>query len=137
MSTKIAEPFTEEQWLKFVQQKLLKFIECQNCHKKSVIPAAVCTKCGSRNVTWKQTSGKGTIYTYTITAVPPPELQAIAPYATGVVELQEGLRINGIITGVEKVDSFPADLIGKAVTVNFLELEGKSIISFKLSAENI
>jgi uncharacterized OB-fold protein len=134
MSIKTAEPLTEEQWLKFLQQKLLKFVECQNCHKKSVIPAAVCTKCGSHDVTWKQASGKGTIYTYTITAVPPPELQAIAPYAAGVIELKEGLRINGIITGVPNVNLFPADLIGKAVTLEFLELEGKAVVSFKLAA---
>ncbi len=134
MSTKAAEPFTEEQWLKFVQQKVLKFVECQSCHKKSVIPSAVCSKCGSRNAAWKQVSGKGTIYTYTITTVPPPELQAIAPYVAGVIELQEGLRINGIITGVAKVDSFPADLIGKPVTLDFLEIDGKAVVSFKLTA---
>ncbi len=134
MSTKAAEPFTEEQWLKFVQQKVLKYVECQSCHKKSVIPAAVCPKCGSRNAAWKQVSGKGTIYTYTITTVPPPELQAIAPYVAGVIELQEGLRINGIITGVPNVSSFPANLIGKAVTLDFLELDGKAVISFKLAA---
>ncbi len=134
MSTKTAEPYTEEQWLKFVQQKVLKYVECQNCHKKSVIPSAVCSKCGSHDAAWKQVSGKGTIYTYTITMVPPPELQAIAPYVAGVIELQEGLRINGIITGVKKVDSFPADLIGKPVTLDFLELDGKAVISFKLAA---
>ena len=133
MSTKpITDPFTEEQWLKYVQQKVLKFVECQNCHKKSIIPSAVCTKCGSRNVTWKQISGKGTIYTYTITVVPPPELQAIAPYAAGVIELAEGLRINGIITGVPDVGSFPSNLIGKAVTLDFLELDGKVVVTFKL-----
>ncbi|OLS13385.1 MAG: hypothetical protein RBG13Loki_2981 [Promethearchaeota archaeon CR_4] len=134
MSAKTNEPFTEEQWLKFVQQKQLKFVECQDCHKMSVIPFAVCTTCGSRNITWKQASGQGSIYTYTITAVPPPELQAIAPYVAGVVELQEGLRINGIITGVENVNSYPADLVGKTVSIEFLELDRKSILAFRLNA---
>jgi uncharacterized OB-fold protein len=134
MSIKVAEPLTEEQWLKFVQQKMLKFVECQNCHKKSVIPAAICPKCGSHKVTWKQVSGKGTIYTYTITTVSPPELQAIAPYTAGVIELQEGLRINGIITGVPNVNLFPADLIGKEVMLDFLDIEGKNVVAFKLAA---
>jgi hypothetical protein len=126
-------PFTEEQWIKYSQEKELKIVECQNCGNKVIVPAPACKKCGSRDLAWKDTSGAGTIYTYTVTAVAPPELTAIAPYVAGIIDLEEGIKISAIITGVTLGSEPPEDLIGKPVQLDFLELEDRKVLAFRLA----
>lgn len=125
-------PFTEEQWIKFTQNKELKYIECQGCGARVITPAPSCKKCSSRDLAWKEVSGAGTIYTYTVTAVAPPELASIAPYVAAIVELAEGVKINGIITGVPLGATPPDDLIGKPVQLDFLDIEDRKVIAFRL-----
>src|SRR5271157_4319729 len=112
------EPFTEEQWIKFAQTGAIMFAECQSCGNRALVPALTCKKCGSPELAWKQTSGIGSVVTYTITTVSPPELCAITPYVAAMVELEEGFRINGFITGIPLDNGFPEDLIGKSVTLD-------------------
>ena len=126
-------PFTEEQWIKFAQNKELKYVECQNCNNRVIVPAPTCKKCGSRDLAWKDTSGAGTIYTYTVTSVAPPELAAIAPYVAGIVELEAGIKISSLITGVTLGPTPPEDLIGKPVQLDFLELEDRKLLAFRLA----
>jgi uncharacterized OB-fold protein len=54
---------------------------------------AFCPECQSDAVTPAPLSGGGTIYSYTIVRAAPPGYLGEAPYAIGVVELDEGLRI--------------------------------------------
>ncbi len=126
-------PFTEEQWVKYKQDRKLMYVECEDCRAKTCIPNPRCNVCGSTKLLWKESQGTGNIYTYTITFVPPPHLAAIAPYVAAVVTLEEGVRINGIINGVSNIEACPDDLIGKPVKLDFLELDGTSVIAFKLA----
>ena len=48
---------------------------------------------GRRNLQWKETSGKGELYSYTVTYVPTPGFEDRVPYVIGMVELDEGVRI--------------------------------------------
>ena len=56
-------------------------------------PRANSVRTGKRNLQWKATSGKGELYSFTITHVPTPGFEARAPYAIGMIELDEGVRI--------------------------------------------
>ncbi|MHA1734136.1 MAG: Zn-ribbon domain-containing OB-fold protein [Promethearchaeota archaeon] len=125
-------PFTEEQWVKFKMEKRLAYVECRECGSKTVIPMGRCKKCGSGELDWKESAGRGKIYTYTITFVPPPQLASIAPYVSAVVELAEGVRLNGIVTGIPNVNSCPDDLVGKDVTLEFQEVEDATVVAFHL-----
>jgi hypothetical protein len=49
------------------------------------------------------------------------------------VDLDDGVRINGIVTGLELANNFPDDLIGKQVQISFIELEGRVILGFRLN----
>ncbi len=65
-------------------------------------PRANSVRTGRRNLQWKATSGRGTLYSYTITHVPTPGFEDKAPYIIGLVELDEGVRIVANILNVEK-----------------------------------
>ena len=63
---------------------------------------SVCT--GKRNLQWKPTSGKGELYSFTITHVPTPGFEARAPYVIGMIELDEGVRIIANLVNIEIED---------------------------------
>lgn len=52
---------------------------------------SVCS--GKRNLRWRRASGKGTLYSCTVTHVPTAGFDGKAPYVIGLIELDEGVRI--------------------------------------------
>jgi uncharacterized OB-fold protein len=76
----------------------------------------MCDKCGSLAWEWARSSGKGKVYTWTVTYQPlHPGFAGDVPYAGVIVELEEGPRI---VTWVSDVK--PEDLtIGLPVEVWF------------------
>ena len=59
----------------------------------------MCDNCFSQDFEWLQISGKGKLVTYTVIHVAPQQFQVLAPYAVGIVELENGLKIPGMIQG--------------------------------------
>jgi uncharacterized OB-fold protein len=98
MST--TEPFTIEQFYKFLAQGKLMAGKCQRCGKIHLPPRPLCDNCFSQQFTWIPVSGKGKLATYTVIHIAPTQFQAIAPYAVGIVQLENGLKIPGMISGV-------------------------------------
>jgi len=97
MSTK--EPFTIEQFYKFLSQQKLMASRCLKCGKIHLPPRPMCDNCFSQDFEWLQISGKGKLVTYTVIHVAPQQFQVLAPYAVGIVELENGLKIPGMIQG--------------------------------------
>jgi uncharacterized protein len=93
-------PFTIEQFYKFLSQCKLMAGKCQKCGKIHLPPRPLCDNCYSQEFAWKEISGKGRLLTYTIIHVAPPQFQALAPYTVGIVELENGLKLPGMISGV-------------------------------------
>jgi len=83
--------------------------ECQECHVLRHPPLPECPSCqrqghGSR-LGWREVSGKGTVYTYTV--VRHPTHFAFAdkvPYVLAIVELAEGPRLVTALTGAAPED---------------------------------
>ena len=48
---------------------------------------------GRRNLEWREASGKGTVYTYTVSRRAPPPFKNVSPFVIATVELPEGVRI--------------------------------------------
>jgi len=79
-------------------------------------------------------SREGTLYSYTVQHYQPPALFRMAdwaPYAIGSVELPEGLRVMGMLTGCE-----PASLtIGMAVELTvetlYRDVQGREVQTYK------
>ncbi|MCW4018184.1 MAG: Zn-ribbon domain-containing OB-fold protein [Candidatus Bathyarchaeota archaeon] len=98
MSTQTA--FTIEQFYKFLSEGKLMAAKCQKCGKIHLPPRPICDNCYSQDFVWKEVSGKSKLLTYTVIYVAPAQFQALAPYAVGIVQLENGLKLPGVISGV-------------------------------------
>jgi uncharacterized OB-fold protein len=78
---------------------------CKDTGQFQHYPRPVSIFTGSRNLEWREVSGKGTIYACTVIRVPGPGLEGRLPLSVATVELDEGVRILGNIldTDAEKV----------------------------------
>ena len=79
----------------------LRLQRCDGCGVWRHPPRVLCGRCGSEAWSWTAASGRGVVYTWTIThqALFPP-FAADVPYAVAVVELDEGPRIVTAVRGV-------------------------------------
>ena len=108
-------PLTEPYW-QGAQQGKLKIQACQDCGARQFPPSAHCQKCGSGSLAWKDVSGRGSVYTFTVAERPPhPIFVDHCPMVIAVVELEEGPRMMTNVAGCE-----PNEVsIGMAVVVDF------------------
>ncbi len=108
-------PFTIEQFYKFLAQGKLMAGKCAHCGKIHLPPRPLCDNCFHQTFTWMEIAGKGKLLTYTVIHVAPEQFQALAPYAVGIIELENGLKLPGMITDV------PHDQlqIGMPLTIDF------------------
>ena len=108
-------PFTIEQFYKFLAQGKLMAGKCLKCGKIHLPPRPLCDNCFSQEFEWMEVSGKGKLLTYTVIHIAPPQFQAMAPYAVGIVQLENGLKIPGMISGVAHEQL----KIGMKLTIDF------------------
>jgi uncharacterized OB-fold protein len=84
----------------------LRFQRCSDCATWRHVPREMCAECGSWNWEWAQSSGRGTLFTWTIAERPlHTGFVDAVPYASVVIEMEEGVRIVS-----EVVDVAPGDL---------------------------
>jgi uncharacterized OB-fold protein len=93
-------PFTIEQFYKYLAQGKLMAGKCQKCGKIHLPPRPLCDNCFGQEFTWIEIQGKGKLVTFTVIHIAPTQFQALAPYAVGIVQLENGAKIPGMITGV-------------------------------------
>ncbi len=76
------------------RDKKLLIQKCSDCEKYIFYPRMACPFCFSDNIEWVETSGKGTIYSFTVVEsnAPSPFVQDM-PYVIAVVILEEGVRM--------------------------------------------
>lgn len=100
-------------WDAASQGKLL-IKKCNACGEVHFYPRNICPFCFSDQTEWQESSGRGTIYTYSVMR------RAPVPYAIAYVELAEGPRI---MTNIVDCD-LDAIKIGQAVRLVFKPSEG-------------
>ena len=84
----------------------LRFQRCSECGTWRHLPRFMCAQCGSERWSWELSSGRGRVYSWTVThQAMHPAFAAEVPYAVLVVELDEGVRMVGRLR-----DLLPADL---------------------------
>jgi len=94
-------PFTIESFYRFVSEKKLMAAKCSKCETLLLPPRPVCTKCFSTDFEWVKLKGRGKLLSYTVIHVSPAQFQSMAPYMVGIVELEDGPYLPGMIRGVE------------------------------------
>ncbi len=74
---------------------------CTSCDHRQFPPKLLCASCGERPH-WLDTAGTGTINTFTIVrrhGVEP--FASLAPFVLAMIDLPEGVRLMGNVTGVD------------------------------------
>ena len=70
------------------------FQRCTACGTFRHPPRILCAECASDQVSWVPSTGRGTIFSWTVThQAPHPAFASEAPYAVVVTELEEGVRL--------------------------------------------
>ena len=119
----VPTPDSRPFWNGLAEQKIL-LKHCRDCECVFHYPRITCPNCLSSDLEWKQASGQGTLYTYTISRRPTHPLFADeVPQFMAVVELEEGPRITSTLLNV------PEDKIqiGMALTPVFEHNEKEKI----------
>ena len=86
-----SEPF----WKAAAEGRLL-IMHCKACDRPYFYPRRYCPRCWSDDTEWRDASGRGTLYTYSIIHQNPmPPFREWGPYAVVLVDLDEGVRMMG------------------------------------------
>jgi len=85
-------------WREMPQRYRLEAGKCKKCGKLHFPPRIICNGCRSKEFETIKLSREGKLITYTIIHVGPSQFVAQVPYAIGVVELKEGVKILSQIT---------------------------------------
>ena len=102
-------------WFNCSRNKLV-LQRCSDCRTTQYYPRNVCTSCGSSNIKWVDSAGKGTVYSYTVVhRAPSPAFSQCVPYVLAIIQLNEGPRMMSNIVNCD-----PGDVrIGMDVEVDF------------------
>ncbi len=95
------DDFSIKRFLKYISEGELKGLKCNKCSNIIAPPRLKCNICGSSEFKWVDLSGKSRLLTYTIIHVPPKKFASESPYAIGIVQLDEGPRLEARITGFD------------------------------------
>ena len=124
-------PFSDISYEQYLNEEKLMGSRCKKCKALFVPPRAICVKCYSSEMEWVEMNGTGQLAAFTCITVAPPFMMAQGydrkhPYCSGVVELEEGARVDARIEGVDATR--PEEIkIGMPLRVKFLhQVEGEN-----------
>jgi len=128
-------PFNDISYERFLSQDRLMGSKCKKCGVLSLPPRSICINCYRSELEWVEMKGKGKLAAFTCIAIGPPFMiregyDRNHPYVSGVVELEEGVKVVARIEGVDA--SKPETIkIGTPLEVEFLHRgEGENSTTF-------
>jgi uncharacterized OB-fold protein len=80
-------------WREIPQRYRLEAAKCTKCGKVHYPPRLICNECKGREFETEELPRDGKLLTYTVIHVAPPGLSDETPFAVGVVELENGVRL--------------------------------------------
>jgi len=128
-------PFTDLSYEQFLNEERIMGCRCKKCQALYLPPRPICIKCFGDEMEWVEMKGKGKLAAFTCIGIGPPFMMEEGfdrnnPYCSGVVELEEKVRIDARIEGFD--NSKPETIkVGTPVTVQFLHRgEGENMRTF-------
>jgi len=91
--------FSVKSFNDFLSEGMIMGSRCKGCGAVSLPPRPICPKCGDNDPEWIELEGRGTIQTYTVIHVPLTRMKDRCPYISGIVKLDAGPSISGLILG--------------------------------------
>ena len=111
-------PTPSRYWREIPQRYRLEAGKCKACGFIAFPPRVVCPECGAREFVPVKLAEAGKLLTHTIIRVPPEPFEDQSPYAVGIAELDDGVRLTAQV-----VDCDFADLkVGMRVRLEFRKL---------------
>jgi uncharacterized OB-fold protein len=116
--------FSDISFEQFLNEEKLMGSRCKQCGTHFVPPRPLCVKCYSADMEWVEMKGEGKLAAFTCITIAPPFMMAQGfnrknPYCSGVVELEEGGRVDARIEGVDLAN--PENIkVGMPMKVKFL-----------------
>ncbi len=106
-------------WREIPQRYRLEAGKCSGCGAIWFPPRLVCKECGKREFEVVNLPDRGKVQTFTVIRVPPSEFCDQAPYALGVIELE-----NGVLLQCQIADCSPDELsVGMPVRIEFRKIK--------------
>lgn len=120
--------FTIKAYNDFLADNKIMGSKCKGCGAVHLPPRPVCNECGGRDLEWTELKGAGTIRAYTVITVPLTRLKDRSPYAVGVVKLEDGPSISGMVLGVSDGDQIS---VGTRVKGEFIIEGERTVLCFR------
>jgi len=120
--------FTIKAYNDFLAENKIMGSKCKMCGAVHLPPRPVCSECGGRDLVWTELKGTGTIRAYTVITVPLTRLKDRCPYAVGVVKLEDGPSISGMILDVSDGDQIS---VGARVKGEFIKEGERTVLCFR------
>lgn len=108
-------PTPSRNWREIPQRYRLEAAKCRGCGFVGFPPRVVCPQCGSREFEKTKLAGSGKLLTYTIIRVAPQQFEDQAPYAVGIAELDDGVRLTAQVVDCD----FSKLAVGMRVKIEF------------------
>lgn len=123
-------PLTQVFWDAAAQHRLI-FQRCESCGAITFPPVEVCRICLSTQLQWKQSSGRGVLYSWTVVHRPvTPDFAT--PYVPAIVDVDEGYQMVSNLIGIS-TDRIRA---GLPVQVSFEQIDGNLVLPYFRPAES-
>lgn len=133
----VDRPLSDISYRQFLDEETLMGCKCGSCGRTYASPRPICIQCHSSQMQWIRLSGNGRLAAFTCIAIGPPSMAALGygrdnPYCSGVVELEEGGRVDARIEGVDARNP-ESILVGLPMKVKFLRdgANGGVILAFE------
>jgi uncharacterized OB-fold protein len=96
-------PFTVASFIQFIKEKKLMGTRCRISGSLFLPPRAICPECYSNQMEWVELGGKGVLAAFTIiySGFKNKDTHEYLPYCTGIIELEERVKISAIILGLD------------------------------------
>ena len=98
---------------------------CTGCDRAVFNPAPICRWCGSSALEWRQSAGRGSVYSWTV-AWRPQSRAFRTPYVAAIVALDEGYQMLTNVIGCRPEDVHA----GLRVTVAFHPVGGGVVLPY-------
>ena len=119
--------FTTKIFNGYVAQGKLMGNRCKSCEEYHIPPRQICSKCGSQQLEWHEFKGEGVLEAVTLNRAPSTPFRGRGPYAVGIVRLDEGPSISGLLV-IENPENI---VVGIRVKFTAVKDGEKTILAFK------
>ncbi len=88
-------------WRTYPQSYRLEAARCRGCNKVFFPPRLICNKCHGREFEHFNMKRTGKVVTHTVIRTPSDAFSGQAPFAVGIIEMDDGARLTAEIADVD------------------------------------